>query len=146
MLKNISPLISPDLLKTLAEMGHGDEIIFADAHFPAHSLHNKVIRADGLTIYALLDAIIPLFELDCYAPSLVMMEPVAGDELDPIIEQRYRKILDTGDTPINIIRIERFTFYQRASKAFAIVVTGEQAKYSNILLKKGVISVKQKTT
>ena len=83
MLKTISPLISPELLKVLAEMGHGDEIIFSDAHFPAHSMGPQVIRADGLRVSDLLQAIIPLFELDSYAPPLVMMAAVEGDALDP---------------------------------------------------------------
>ncbi|WP_337263387.1 MULTISPECIES: L-fucose mutarotase [unclassified Serratia (in: enterobacteria)] len=140
MLKNISPLISPQLLKTLAEMGHGDEIIFADAHFPAHSCGPQVIRADGLPASDLLAAIIPLFELDSYAPPLVMMAPVAGDALDPAVEQRYLKALFGGATsaPHGIERIDRFAFYARAQQAFAIVITGETAKYGNILLKKGV--------
>ncbi|KAA9002793.1 L-fucose mutarotase [Affinibrenneria salicis] len=138
MLKNISPLISPQLLKTLAEMGHGDEIIFADAHFPAHSLGPQVIRADGLAVSDLLAAVIPLFELDSYAPPLVMMAPVAGDSLDPDVERRYRQALfqERGGPPIE--RIDRFAFYQRAARAFAIVLCGERAKYGNILLKKGV--------
>ena len=76
MLKTISPLISPELLKVLAEMGHGDEIIFSDAHFPAHSMGPQVIRADGLRVSDLLQAIIPLFELDSYAPPVVMMAAV----------------------------------------------------------------------
>ena len=75
MLKTISPLISPELLKVLAEMGHGDEIIFSDAHFPAHSMGPQVIRADGLLVSDLLQAIIPLFELDSYAPPLVHYKP-----------------------------------------------------------------------
>lgn len=91
MLKTISPLISPELLKVLAEMGHGDEIIFSDAHFPAHSMGPQVIRADGLRVSDLLQAIIPLFELDSYAPPLVMMAAVEGDALDPTVEQRYRR-------------------------------------------------------
>lgn len=90
MLKTISPLISPELLKVLAEMGHGDEIIFSDAHFPAHSMGPQVIRADGLLVSDLLQAIIPLFELDSYAPPLVMMAAVEGDTLDPEVERRYR--------------------------------------------------------
>lgn len=90
MLKTISPLISPTLLKALAEMGHGDEIIFSDAHFPAQSLGPQVIRADGLSVSDLLRAIIPLFELDSYAPPLVMMAAVEGDTLDPSVETRYR--------------------------------------------------------
>ncbi len=93
MLKTISPLISPELLKVLAEMGHGDEIIFSDAHFPAHSMGPQVIRADGLLVSDLLRAIIPLFELDSYAPPLVMMAAVEGDTLDPEVERRYRNAL-----------------------------------------------------
>ncbi|MFB2844660.1 L-fucose mutarotase, partial [Aeromonas jandaei] len=89
MLKGISPLISPELLKVLAQMGHGDEIILADAHFPAHSMGPQVIRMDGLGVAPLLTAMEPLFELDNYAPPLVMMAAVAGDELDPNVEQRY---------------------------------------------------------
>lgn len=138
MLKTISPLISPHLLKTLAEMGHGDEIIFADAHFPAHSLGPQVIRADGLLVSDLLAAVMPLFELDSYAAPLIMMAAVAGDELDPVVEQRYRRALFKEEAGRAIERIERYAFYERARKAFAIVITGEQAKYGNILLKKGV--------
>ena len=139
MLKNISPLISPQLLKTLAEMGHGDEIIFSDAHFPAHSMGPKVIRADGLRVGDLLAAIIPLFELDSYAPPLVMMAAVEGDTLDASVEQRYLQALSSPDRrDLSVTRIDRFAFYERAQKAFAIVITGETAKYGNILLKKGV--------
>lgn len=139
MLKNISPLISPQLLKTLAEMGHGDEIIFSDAHFPAHSMGPKVIRADGLRVSDLLAAIIPLFELDSYAPPLVMMAAVEGDTLDASVEQRYLQALSSPDRhALSVTRIDRFAFYERAQKAFAIVITGETAKYGNILLKKGV--------
>ena len=139
MLKNISPLISPQLLKTLAEMGHGDEIIFSDAHFPAHSMGPKVIRADGLRVSDLLAAIIPLFELDSYAPPLLMMAAVEGDTLDASVEQRYLQALSSTDRhDLSVTRIDRFAFYERAQKAFAIVITGETAKYGNILLKKGV--------
>lgn len=139
MLKNISPLISPQLLKTLAEMGHGDEIIFSDAHFPAHSMGPKVIRADGLRVSDLLAAIIPLFELDSYAPPLIMMAAVEGDTLDASVEQRYLQALSSTDRhDLSVTRIDRFAFYERAQKAFAIVITGETAKYGNILLKKGV--------
>lgn len=138
MLKTISPLISPDLLKVLAEMGHGDEIIFSDAHFPAHSMGPQVIRADGLQVSDLLQAIIPLFELDSYAPPLVMMAAVEGDSLDPNVEARYRDALALRDAGPGITRIDRYAFYERAKKAFAIVITGERAKYGNILLKKGV--------
>jgi L-fucose mutarotase len=135
MLKTISPLISPELLKVLAGMGHGDEIIFSDAHFPAHSMGPQVIRADGLRVSDLLQAIIPLFELDSYAPPLVMMAAVEGDALDPTVERAIARRFRPGPCP-EIVRIDRFAFYERAQKAFAIVITGERAKYGNILLKK----------
>lgn len=139
MLKTISPILSPELLKVLAEMGHGDEIVLSDAHFPAHGLGVRVIRADGVPISSLLRAMLPLFELDNYAAPLVMMNAVEGDTLDPVVETRYRKALSTSQTPCpSISYIDRLAFYERAKKTFAIVVTGETAKYSNILLKKGV--------
>lgn len=138
MLKGISPAISPELLKTLAEMGHGDEIVLADAHFPGHTMNARVLRADGVDVATLLRGIAPLFELDSYAPPLIMMAAVAGDELDLQVEKRYRAAL-FGDQPGETIeRIDRFTFYERAQKAFAVVMSGEVAKYGNIILKKGV--------
>lgn len=135
MLKGISPVISPALLKILAEMGHGDEIVLSDAHFPAHSLQSNIVRADGLGADKLLEGIAPLFELDSYAIPIVMMEPVPGDEADPAVEARYRQALGYyGD----IERMERYAFYERAKQAYAIVITGETASYGNIILKKGV--------
>ena len=90
MLKGIHPAISPELLKTLAEMGHGDELVLSDAHFPAHQLHHKVIRADGVDIPTLLLGITPLFEFDQYVEApLAMMQAVEGDSLDPSVEARY---------------------------------------------------------
>ena len=140
MLVGISPLVGPDLLATLHRMGHGDELVLADAHFPGESCNPAVLRADGLRIAELLDAFLPLFALDGYVDSpLVMMAPVAGNELDPSVETSYRKVVDAHwpDTgPIS--RIDRFEFYERARDAFAVVMTGETAKYGNLLLKKGV--------
>jgi L-fucose mutarotase len=138
MLKGISPLVSPDLLKTLAEMGHGDEIVFSDAHFPAHSFNAKVLRADGIAADRLLAAVAPLFELDSYATPVVMMAPVAGDSLDPKVEEAYRAALGYAG---KIEQMERYAFYDRAKAAFAVVVTGETRKYGNVILKKGVTPV-----
>ncbi len=140
MLKGISPLISPDLLAVLAQMGHGDEIILADAHFPGESVNTNVLRADGLKIKDLLAAILPLFELDAYVPApLMMMAAVEGDNLDPAVEEDYLKAIhETNPDVAPIERIERFEFYKRARGAFAVVMTGETAKYGNIILKKGV--------
>ena len=140
MLKGISPLISPALLETLARMGHGDELILADAHFPGESFNANVLRADGLRVPDLLEAVLPLFELDSYVSSpLIMMAAVEGDELDPTVEENYLKAIcktNPGVAPIE--RIDRFKFYDRARSAFAVVMTGETAKYGNIILKKGV--------
>ena len=138
MLKGISPVVSPDLLKTLAEMGHGDEIVIADAHFPGHTFNSRVLRADGLDADQLLAGIIPLFELDAYATPVIMMEAVPGDTLDPSVEARYRQALGYDGL---LERVERFAFYERAKKAYAVVLSGEIAQYGNIILKKGVTPV-----
>lgn len=139
MLKGIDPCISPELLKTLAEMGHGDEIILADAHFPGHSFNPRTLRADGLDVTTLLDGILPIFELDSYAPPLVMMQVVEGDRLDPAVEEQYMAVArrHVPDAPAPV-RIDRFAFYDRTRSAFAVVMTGETRKYGNLLLKKGV--------
>jgi len=143
MLKGISPLLSPELLAVLCRMGHGDEIILADAHFPGETVNQRVLRADGLGIPALLDAILPLFVLDTYVASpLAMMAAASGDTLDPAVEAAYWKAIDrhAPGTPA-IERIDRFAFYERAKGAFAVVMTGETAKYGNLVLKKGVTPI-----
>ncbi|MBQ9495276.1 MAG: L-fucose mutarotase [Treponema sp.] len=143
MLINISPVISPELLFVLDKMGHGDDIVLADAFFPADTCNARVIRADGIRIPRLLDGILRLINLDTYVASpLVMMAPVAGDTLDMSVEESYRKVIDAfyPNTPA-IERIERFAFYERAKLAFAVVVTGETVPYGNIVLKKGVIPI-----
>lgn len=143
MLKGISPIISPELLAILARMGHGDEIVLADAHFPGESFNERVIRADGLKIADLLEAILPLFELDEYVDHpLIMMSAVEGDTLDASVEERYlNSIWRTNPEVAPIERIPRFSFYERTRKAFAVVMTGETAKYGNIILKKGVTPI-----
>ncbi|NNE94295.1 MAG: L-fucose mutarotase [Verrucomicrobiales bacterium] len=143
MLKGISSLLSPDLLATLCRMGHGDTIVLADAHFPGESVTELTLRADGLLIPDLLDGILPLFELDSFieAPT-AMMAPVAGDEADPAVEAAYREVMDrhAPGTPA-IEKMDRFAFYEAAKKAFAVVMTGDTAKYGNLLLTKGVTPV-----
>lgn len=142
MLKGIAPCIGPDLLKTLAEMGHGDELVLADAHFPGQSLGRRVLRADGVGIAALLGGILPLFELDSYADPLMMMAAVEGDELDPSVESNYMRVIRVHVPDAKVpVRMGRFEFYERARDAFAVVMTGETAKYGNIILKKGVTPV-----
>jgi len=143
MLLGISPLISPELLAVLYRMGHGDEIVLADAHFPGETYGQRVLRADGLKIADLLDAILPLFVLDTYVENpLIMMGAVSGDQLDPAVETSYRQAIDRywPNTP-PIQRIDRFAFYERTRQAFAVLMTGETAKYGNLILKKGVTPI-----
>ena len=143
MLKGISPVISPDLLYTLHVMGHGDEIVLADAHFPTESLNDNILRADGIKIQDLLLAILPLFEIDSYVDDpIVMMDAIYGDALDPAVEERFLIPIKkfTPNAP-PITRIDRVSFYSRAKHAYAVVLTGELAKYGNIILKKGVTPV-----
>ncbi|GHV91164.1 L-fucose mutarotase [Spirochaetia bacterium] len=146
MLIGIDPVISPELLDTLFRMGHGDEIVLADAFFPGDSCNSRVIRADGIRIPALLDGILALMNLDSYVPHpLVMMAAATGDDLDPEVERSFRAAVDRywPETP-PIERIERFAFYERTKKAYAVVMTGETVKYGNIILKKGVIPMGKK--
>ncbi|MFP4355951.1 MAG: L-fucose mutarotase [Phycisphaerae bacterium] len=143
MLKGISPLLSPELLSCLYRMGHGDRIVLADAHFPGESMNPRVLRADGSGVADLLGAILPLFQLDSYVEAPVeMMAAVAGDSLDPAVEEKYRAVIDKHqpETP-PIGRVERFAFYDLAGQAFAVVMTSETAKYGNIILTKGVTPV-----
>ena len=141
MLRGISPFMNPELLSVLYRMGHGDEIVLADAHFPAETLGKRVIRADGIRIPDLLRAILPLWVLvDFVDDPLLMMEPVQGDELDESVEDSYRIVIKSffPEAPA-IQRLERFKFYERSKGAFAVVQSGDIAKYGNIILKKGVL-------
>ncbi|MDF1752592.1 MAG: L-fucose mutarotase [Verrucomicrobiales bacterium] len=140
MLKGISPLISPQLLATLCEMGHGDRIVLADAHFPGSSTNPRVVRADGLKITDLLQGILPLFELDSYVDdAALMMAPVEGDTADPEIRSQYENLIARYSTEsLPILEVERFAFYEMAAQAFAVVMTGDTAKYGNLIITKGV--------
>jgi len=125
----------------MMEMGHGDEIVLADSNFPAASHAARLIRADGLGIPELLKGMLPLFPLDQYVRSPVaLMDVVPGDTAETPIWETYRRLLaDFGHADMEMERMERFDFYERARKAYAIVATGENARYANIILKKGVI-------
>jgi L-fucose mutarotase len=144
MLIGINPVISPELLDALFRMGHGDEIVLADAFFPGDTFNSRVIRADGLRIPALLEGIMALINLDPYVEHpVMMMAAAAGDKLDPSVEASYRAVIDKRwpGTPATE-RIERFAFYERTKKAYAVVLTGETVPYGNIILKKGVTNWK----
>lgn len=141
MLKGIPSIISPDLIKILMEMGHGDEIVLADGNFPSASHAERLIRCDGHGIPELLTAILDLLPLDTYVEQPVIgMAVVPGDPVEPIIWKRYEEIIyDQCKYSVPIGYIERFDFYERTKKAYAVVATSEQALYGNIILKKGVI-------
>lgn len=143
MLKNIPPILSPELLKVLCEMGHGDELVIGDGNFPAESVGARaaVVRADGHGVPELLDAILKVMPLDQYSEKPVaLMEVVPGDPVIPAIWDTYRDLLRKHDAEHCAIEMtERFAFYERAKKAYAIIATGETAIYANILLKKGVV-------
>ena len=142
MLKKIPPVLSPDLLKIMMEMGHGDEIVLADGNYYAGGQAPRIVRADGLNIPVLLEAILEFFPLDPYVDHPVsLMEVVPGDTVKTPIWDDYRKIIQlSGNNPDNIEYMARFSFYERARNAYATVMTGEKALYANILLKKGVIT------
>jgi L-fucose mutarotase len=142
MLKGISSLISPDLLKVLHEMGHGDELVLGDANFPSETCGERCIRADGIGIVELLGAILPLYPLDTYVEAPVtLMAVAAGDDIgEPPIWEHYKGLVSSHAPGAGVSHSERFEFYERAKKAYAVVATGEKALYGNIILKKGVVA------
>ena len=139
MLRGISPLISPALLKLLSEMGHGDEIVLGDANFPSENYGQRCIRADGISAPDLLEAILPLFPLDTFDSSNFVLMEVGPGTARPVIWDRFDAILNRFEPEGKASFMERFAYYERAKKAYAIVATGEKAIYANIILKKGVI-------
>ena len=142
MLKHIPNILSPDLLKILMEMGHGDEIVIADGNFPAASIAQRLIRLDGHNVPEVLEAILKFFPLDIYVENPVgLMEVVPGDNIKPTIWEEYRKIIVDSKEPFKEFEhIERFAFYERAKKAYSVIATSESALYANIILKKGVVT------
>lgn len=145
MLKNIPKILSPELLKVLCEMGHGDRLVISDGNFPAESMgkNAKVIRMDGHGVPEILDAILQLFPLDTYVEKPVgLMEVVPGDPVETPIWNTYfdtvQKYDARGENAVQYI--ERFAFYEQAKEAYVIIATGESALYANILLQKGVVT------
>jgi L-fucose mutarotase len=141
MLKGIPGIISPDLMKILMEMGHTDEIIIADGNFPAATCARRLVRYDGHDIPDLLDAILKFFPLDTYVEYPVsLMALVPGDPYKPTIWEKYREIVKKNDINFKDFEmVEKFEFYERTKKAYAVVATSESALYANIILKKGVV-------
>ena len=138
MLKNIPQIISPDLLKILAEMGHGDEIVIADGNFPSANMGQRVVYMLGNGGCDVLKAVLELLPLDSYEKPVYLIDKVKGDNVDTPIWDEYREIVSKY-TDEEIQFIERFDFYERARKAYAVIATGETALYGCMILKKGVI-------
>ena len=141
MLKGISPLLSPELLKILAEMGHGDELVIGDANFPAQSMGQRCVREDGHGGVALLDAILSLLPLDTFVDAPVtLMQVVPGTiDYEPPVWKEFAATVEKHQPGAKLGHIERFAFYDRARKAYATVATGERSLYACIILKKGVL-------
>ena len=141
MLKGISPIISPELLKILMEMGHGDELVIGDGNFPAASNARRLVRLDGHGVPEILDAILQLFPLDTYVEAPVaLMQVTPGDPCRPAIWKTYHELADRHEVrEVPFEMVERFAFYDRAKTAYAIVASGESALYANIILRKGVV-------
>lgn len=142
MLKNIPPVISPELMSAMMSMGHGDELVLADGNFPAAANAQRLVRADGLGVTELLEAMMRFFPLDTYVdrPAVVMaVEP--GDAVEPTIWEDYVGVLSRFEgREVELRQIAREEFYARARKAFAVVATSETALYANLILVKGVVS------
>jgi len=144
MLKGIPPILSPELLKVLCEMGHSDRIVIGDGNFPAETMGKNaiVIRCDGHGVPELLDAILQVFPLDSYVEKPVsLMQVMPGDTVETPIWDTYKEIVAKHDPRGSeaIGEIERFAFYDEAKKAYAVIATGETALYANIMLQKGVV-------
>ncbi len=138
MLKGISSLLTPELLKILMEMGHGDRIVIGDGNFPAANYAKRLVRCDGHGVPEILDAILKLFPLDTYVEKPVALMATL-DGSTPPIWAKYTEIIEKNERPIEFDLVERFEFYEEAKKAYAVVSTGESAIYANIILQKGVI-------
>ncbi len=141
MLKNVPPLISPELMEVMMKMGHGDELVIGDGNFPADSNAQRIVRCDGHSVPAVLEAVLKFFPLDTFvkAPAAVM-QPVDPSTPEPPIWTDFRKIINVSEgRKLSLELVERFSFYERAQKSYAIVATSETALYANIILKKGVV-------
>lgn len=144
MLKGISKILSPELLKVLCEMGHSDRLVIADGNFPAETMGKDaiVIRMDGHGVCDILDAILQLFPLDTYVEKPVnLMQVIPGDNVETPIWNKYEEIISKYDERGKnaIGQIERFAFYEEAKTAYAIIATGESALYANVMIQKGVV-------
>lgn len=141
MLRGIPEILSPELIKCLMEMGHGDEIVIADRNFPAYSKGRQTLRCDGVTIPALLSAIIPMFPLDeAVEYNYILMDVPKELDFVPSVWEKYRRIIETSpDLYLPPLKLEKPDFYARSENAFAVLITGEKERFANVILRKGII-------
>lgn len=140
MLKGIPSILSPELLKIMMEMGHGDEIVLGDGNYPAAATAKRLVRLDGHGVCEILDAMLKFLPLDTYVDEpVLLMNKTPGDNVDTSIWGEYRKIVEAHQPGTKVGFLERFDFYDRANKAYAVIATGETAVYANVILKKGVV-------
>jgi len=142
MLRGIDPILSADLLRVLRAMGHGDEIVVADANFPGESNARILLRLDGVDAPRAVRAVLSVMPLDSFVQDRAVSMQVVGDpkQTPPVVALFQRVIDEVADNPAAITPVERFAFYERARNAFAIIQTGERRFYGNLILKKGVIA------
>ncbi len=137
MLKGIDKLLTGDILKILCDMGHGDELVIADANFPAETCAKRLIRLPGIDGVKTLQAILTVFPLDTYSDPAIIMDMTVDDKMrmpEPVIWNEYQKECAT-----ELKKIDRFEFYDRAKNAYAVIQCGEERQYGNIILVKGVV-------
>lgn len=140
LLKGIPEIISPDMMKALMEMGHSDEIVLADANFPAVTCAKRLIRSDGHQLTQLLKAVLKFFPLDKTVEHPVALMSVNSSEVAPVIWEEYRRIIQEYEPDFTEFEhIERFKYYERAKNAFGVIISGDTTFRANIILKKGVI-------
>ncbi|MFI4912292.1 MAG: RbsD/FucU family protein [Sedimentisphaeraceae bacterium JB056] len=140
MLKGIPNIISPELLKILMEMGHGDQLVISDGNFPGAACAQRLVRCDGHNVPEVLKAILKLFPLDTYSDPVTLMSVVPGDDYKPVIWDTYKEVIkNSGEKFDDFAFVDRFGFYDVAKSAYAVVTTSEPALYANIVLTKGVI-------
>ena len=141
MLRGLNPILTPDLLWNLASMGHGDDIVIADANFPGATMGKRLVRLDGIPATEIVEAVLTIMPLDDFATDSARTMEVVGNssEIPPIVAE-FQEIIDkVADTESKILPVERFEFYEMAKNAFVVVQTGETRLYGNIILKKGVV-------
>jgi L-fucose mutarotase len=150
VLKNINPLLSADILQVLAAMGHGDSIVLCDANFPAQSVasktsHGSLLRIDGANVTEAADAVLSLMPLDTFIDNPALCMQVVGvsapdSEVRPIVQDEVQSVITEHEGPtFQLIPVERFEFYDRASASYAVIATSERRLYGCFIFTKGVI-------